>query len=166
MQVECKKAQPKEVVQAANTAALLGKRVILSNLGVMPALSLLPQGAALAAAAAGNPAAATAAALPAQVPTAYQQLQQSVGQLKSRNRGMTLDSSHHYLFMLSYLHILKVETPSKYHIHFQSESTYSKDYLSVRSNVTLGHLLKRCFTSRQSSNASIKINLLNTPYCG
>ena len=89
MQVECKKAQPKEVVQAANTAALLGKRVILSNLGVMPALSLLPQGAALAAAAAGNPAAATAAALPAQVPTAYQQLQQSVGQLKSRNRGMT-----------------------------------------------------------------------------
>merc|ERR1719447_1561544 len=42
--VECKKAQPKEVVQAANTAALLGKRVILSNLGVMPALGLLPQG--------------------------------------------------------------------------------------------------------------------------
>ena len=33
----------KEVVQAANTAALLGKRVILSNLGVMPALGLLPQ---------------------------------------------------------------------------------------------------------------------------
>ena len=32
------------MVQAANTAALLGKRVILSNLGVMPALSLLPQG--------------------------------------------------------------------------------------------------------------------------
>ena len=146
MQVECKKAQPKEVVQAANTAALLGKRVILSNLGVMPALSLLPQGAALAAAAAGNPAAATAAALPAQVPTAYQQLQQSVGQLKSQNRGMTLDRIHHYLFMLSYLHIIKD--------------------LSVRSNVTLGNLLKRCFTSRQSSNASIKINLLNTRYCG
>ena len=41
--VECKKAQPKEVVQAANTAALLGKRVILSNLGVMPALGLPPQ---------------------------------------------------------------------------------------------------------------------------
>lgn len=38
--VECKKAQPKEAVQAANTAALLGKRVILSNLGVMPALGL------------------------------------------------------------------------------------------------------------------------------
>ena len=43
IKVECKKAQPKEVVQAANTAALLGKRVILSNLGVMPALGLLPQ---------------------------------------------------------------------------------------------------------------------------
>jgi RNA-binding protein Musashi len=38
--VECKKAQPKEAVQAANTAALLGKRVILSNLGVMPTLGL------------------------------------------------------------------------------------------------------------------------------
>merc|ERR1719285_1136879 len=36
--VECKKAQPKEAVQAANTAALLGKRVILSNLGMMPGL--------------------------------------------------------------------------------------------------------------------------------
>ncbi len=32
--VECKKAQPKEAVQAANTAALLGKRVILNNLGI------------------------------------------------------------------------------------------------------------------------------------
>ena len=40
MQVECKKAQPKEAVQAANTAALLGKRVILSNLGMMPGLGL------------------------------------------------------------------------------------------------------------------------------
>ena len=39
-QVECKKAQPKEAVQAANTAALLGKRVILSNLGMMPSLGL------------------------------------------------------------------------------------------------------------------------------
>jgi RNA-binding protein Musashi len=38
--VECKKAQPKEAVQAANTAALLGKRVILSNLGMIPGLSL------------------------------------------------------------------------------------------------------------------------------
>jgi len=38
--VECKKAQPKEAVQAANTAALLGKRVILSNLGMMPGLGL------------------------------------------------------------------------------------------------------------------------------
>ena len=38
--VECKKAQPKEAVQAANTAALLGKRVILSNLGMMPQLGL------------------------------------------------------------------------------------------------------------------------------
>lgn len=38
--VECKKAQPKEAVQAANTAALLGKRVILSNLGMMPTLGL------------------------------------------------------------------------------------------------------------------------------
>lgn len=38
--VECKKAQPKEAVQAANTAALLGKRVILSNLGMLPALGL------------------------------------------------------------------------------------------------------------------------------
>ncbi|CAB4065985.1 MSI [Lepeophtheirus salmonis] len=32
--VECKKAQPKEAVQAANAAALLGKRVILTNLGL------------------------------------------------------------------------------------------------------------------------------------
>lgn len=32
--VECKKAQPKEAVQAANSAALLGKRVILNNLGI------------------------------------------------------------------------------------------------------------------------------------
>ena len=39
LQVECKKAQPKEVVQAANTAALLGKRVILSNLGLLPGLT-------------------------------------------------------------------------------------------------------------------------------
>lgn len=38
--VECKKAQPKEVVQAANTAALLGKRVILSNLGILPGLAV------------------------------------------------------------------------------------------------------------------------------
>ena len=44
MQVECKKAQPKEAVLAANTAALLGKRVILSNLGVMPSLCLSPEG--------------------------------------------------------------------------------------------------------------------------
>jgi hypothetical protein len=43
VQVECKKAQPKEVVQAANTAALLGKRVILGNLGMMPSLTMLPQ---------------------------------------------------------------------------------------------------------------------------
>ena len=35
IKVECKKAQPKEAVQAANTAALLGKRVILSNLGMV-----------------------------------------------------------------------------------------------------------------------------------
>ena len=67
--MECKKAQPKEVVQAANTAAMLGKRVILSNLVGMPALSLLPQGAL------GNP----AAALPPPPPQAYQQLHQSVG---------------------------------------------------------------------------------------
>ena len=39
--VECKKAQPKEAVQAANTAALLGKRVILSNLGI-PTLQSQP----------------------------------------------------------------------------------------------------------------------------
>ena len=39
-QVECKKAQPKEAVQAANTAALLGKRVILSNLGMVRTASL------------------------------------------------------------------------------------------------------------------------------
>lgn len=43
--VECKKAQPKEAVQAANTAALLGKRVILSNLGMMPSLGLPNVGA-------------------------------------------------------------------------------------------------------------------------
>ena len=46
LQVECKKAQPKEVVQAANTAALLGKRVILSNLGLLPGLATSPGGAA------------------------------------------------------------------------------------------------------------------------
>ena len=40
MQVECKKAQPKESVLAANTAALLGKRLILSNLGVIPSLGM------------------------------------------------------------------------------------------------------------------------------
>ena len=45
IQVECKKAQPKEAVQAANTAALLGKRVILSNLGMMPGLGLPNVGA-------------------------------------------------------------------------------------------------------------------------
>jgi hypothetical protein len=45
IQVECKKAQPKEAVQAANTAALLGKRVILSNLGMMPSLGLPNVGA-------------------------------------------------------------------------------------------------------------------------
>jgi RNA-binding protein Musashi len=38
--VECKKAQPKEAVQAANTAALLGKRVILNNLGIATAPQL------------------------------------------------------------------------------------------------------------------------------
>ena len=43
-QVECKKAQPKEVVQAANTAALLGKRVILSNLGLLPGLATTAPG--------------------------------------------------------------------------------------------------------------------------
>ena len=42
--MECKKAQPKEVVQAANTAALLGKRVILSNLGILPGLNLPSMG--------------------------------------------------------------------------------------------------------------------------
>ena len=46
LQVECKKAQPKEVVQAANTAALLGKRVILSNLGLLPGLATAPGAAA------------------------------------------------------------------------------------------------------------------------
>ena len=46
VQVECKKAQPKEVVQAANTAALLGKRVILSNLGLLPGLATAPGAAA------------------------------------------------------------------------------------------------------------------------
>ena len=45
MKVECKKAQPKEAVIAANTGALIGKRVILSNLGVLPSLGL--SGAAL-----------------------------------------------------------------------------------------------------------------------
>ena len=38
IQVECKRAQPKEAVIAANTAAMIGKRVILSNLGVLPSL--------------------------------------------------------------------------------------------------------------------------------
>ena len=39
--VECKKAQPKEAVQAANAAALLGKRVILNNLGIPTAAPTL-----------------------------------------------------------------------------------------------------------------------------
>ena len=47
--VECKKAQPKEAVQAANTAALLGKRVILNNLGISAATP------GLAGAAGGTP---------------------------------------------------------------------------------------------------------------
>ena len=38
LRIHREKAQPKEVVQAANTAALLGKRVILSNLGILPGL--------------------------------------------------------------------------------------------------------------------------------
>ncbi len=50
--VECKKAQPKEAVQAANTAALLGKRVILNNLGIAAATT---PGLATAAAAGGAP---------------------------------------------------------------------------------------------------------------
>merc|ERR1719464_1335942 len=60
--VECKKAQPKEVVQAANTAALLGKRVILSNLGILPGLAV--------------PGLAPTAAPAAQQPTAVRQQQQ------------------------------------------------------------------------------------------
>jgi len=60
--VECKKAQPKEVVQAANTAALLGKRVILSNLGILPGLAV--------------PGLAPTAAPAAQQPTAVQQQHQ------------------------------------------------------------------------------------------
>ena len=61
-QVECKKAQPKEVVQAANTAALLGKRVILSNLGILPGLALPSLGPTAATA----PTAPVAASLPQQ----------------------------------------------------------------------------------------------------
>jgi len=60
--VECKKAQPKEVVQAANTAALLGKRVILSNLGILPGLALPSLGPTAATA----PTAPVAASLPQQ----------------------------------------------------------------------------------------------------
>ena len=50
--VECKKAQPKEAVQAANTAALLGKRVILSNLGIptLQTSATMPNMAAISAA--------------------------------------------------------------------------------------------------------------------
>ena len=51
--VECKKAQPKEAVQAANAAALLGKRVILNNLGIPTAT----------VAGTGNPAAAALGAM-------------------------------------------------------------------------------------------------------
>ena len=69
LQVECKKAQPKEVVQAANTAALLGKRVILSNLGLLPQLALGQGGAQSAAvAAAGPPAVAAVGAAGQQQP--------------------------------------------------------------------------------------------------
>jgi len=99
--VECKKAQPKEVVQAANTAAMLGKRVILSNLVGMPALSLLPQGAL------GNP----AAALPPPPPQAYQQLHQSVGAYgKLMGAGGPPLSSYRY---------------SPYHLPSLSSSPYS-----------------------------------------
>ena len=67
--MECKKAQPKEVVQAANTAALLGKRVILSNLGLLPQLALGQGGAQSAAvAAAGHPAVAAVGAAGQQQP--------------------------------------------------------------------------------------------------
>ena len=80
--VECKKAQPKEAVQAANAAALLGKRVILNNLGIptatvagtgnpataaalgaMSTITNIPGLAAHAAAASGMPASQTMAAL-------------------------------------------------------------------------------------------------------
>ena len=80
--VECKKAQPKEAVQAANAAALLGKRVILNNLGIptatvagtanpataaalgaMSTIANIPGLAAHAAAAQGMPASQTMAAL-------------------------------------------------------------------------------------------------------
>jgi len=40
--VECKRAQPKELVQAGSSAALLGKRLLLNNLGQLPALGLSP----------------------------------------------------------------------------------------------------------------------------
>ena len=60
--VECKKAQPKEAVQAANTAALLGKRVILSNLGI-PTAALQS-----AAGVPSLPAAAISAGLPGLIP--------------------------------------------------------------------------------------------------
>ena len=54
------------MVQAANTAALLGKRVILSNLGILPGLAL----PSLGTAGAGGPTAATP------TPTAVPQQQQ------------------------------------------------------------------------------------------
>jgi hypothetical protein len=73
-QVECKKAQPKEVVQAANTAALLGKRVILGNLGMMPSLTMLPQlGGAL------SPAAPQPLTTPSLHAALQQQLAASIG---------------------------------------------------------------------------------------
>ena len=83
--VECKKAQPKEAVQAANTAALLGKRVILNNLGLGAAAAAAAAAAAGGAAGGGPPPGALAglpgmSAVPVSVPvsgaaaTAQQQM--------------------------------------------------------------------------------------------
>jgi hypothetical protein len=76
VQVECKKAQPKEVVQAANTAALLGKRVILSNLGMVPSLTMLPQ---------LSPAAPQPLTTPSLHAALQQQLAASIGKIRFFN---------------------------------------------------------------------------------
>ena len=103
--VECKKAQPKEAVQAANTAALLGKRVILNNLGIptgantvgiqglagMPGLASMQHNQSFAVLAAAQNQAAVAAAL-----GSYGKIMQVNGQGPQNGGGVQGLSSFRY----------------------------------------------------------------------